>query len=154
MDKNALGVDECITEWGPACLQRIASIRSKLSPGEIPGHDTILHAIDCVEETYLQPGYQEKLRSLVPRDKIVFCHNDSNENNILSSLEDATKIVLIDYEYGSWNPQFYDLAIYLNEHICQNAYPKGTGIAYYMSNWPSDGEIEHLVRAYYSLLHN
>ena len=49
MDKNALGVDQYITEWGPACIQRIASIRSKLRPGETPGHDTILHAIDSVE---------------------------------------------------------------------------------------------------------
>ena len=91
------------------------------------------------------------LRSLVPRENVVFCHNDTNETNILSSLEDATKILLIDYEYGNWNPRFFDLAIYINEHICENVYSKGTGIAYYMANWPSDGEIEHLVRAYFTL---
>ena len=60
--------------------------------------------LDCLEQTYLQPGYQEVLRNLVPRDKIVFSHNDAQENNILSSLENATKIILIDYEYGMWNP--------------------------------------------------
>ena len=94
--------------------------------------------LDCLEQTYLQPGYQEVLRNLVPRDKIVFSHNDAQENNILSSLANATKIILIDYEYGMWNPQYYDLANYLNEFVCDNAYPKGTGVAYYMDNWPTD----------------
>ena len=57
-----------------------------------------------IESTYLQPGYQSVLRDLVPRDKIVLSHNDVQENNILSSLNDATQLVLIDYEYGNWNP--------------------------------------------------
>ena len=50
-----------------------------------------------------------------------------------------------------WNPQYYDLANYLNEFVCDNSYPKGTGIAYYMDNWPSDSEIEQLVRSYFQL---
>ena len=41
-------------------------------------------------------------------------------------------MILIDYEYGMWNPQYYDLANYLNELVLDNAYPKGTGVAYYM----------------------
>ena len=61
-------------------------------------------AMQKIESTYLQPGYQNVLRSLVPRGKIVLSHNDCQENNILSSLHDATQVVLIDYEYGMWNP--------------------------------------------------
>ena len=78
------------------------------------------------------------LRALVPRDKIVLSHNDIHENNILSSLEDATEIILIDYEYGMWNPQYYDIATYLNEYTLDNAYPKGKGVRYYLENWPTN----------------
>ena len=70
----------------------------------------------------------------------------------MSSIEDATKIILIDYEYGMWNPQYYDLANYLNEFTCDNAYPEGTGVRYYLENWPSDREIENITKEYYSLV--
>lgn len=70
----------------------------------------------------------------------------------MASLEDATKLVLIDYEYGMWNPQYYDIANYLNEYCCENAYPKGTGVAYYMQNWPTMDEIESLTQQYFQLL--
>ena len=76
-----------------------------------------------LEDTYLKPGYQEVMKSLVPRDKIVLAHNDAQENNILCSLEDNEQIVLIDYEYGLWNPAYYDVANYLNEFVLDNAYP-------------------------------
>ena len=92
------------------------------------------------------------MRSLVPRDEIVFSHNDAQENNILSSLSDATNIVLIDYEYGFWNPKYYDLGNYINEFICDNAYPVDPpGIHYWMENWPTESEIEALVREYFIL---
>ena len=87
----------------------------------------------------------------MPRDKIVLSHNDCQENNILSSLEDATKFILIDYEYGMWNPQGYDLACYLNEMVCDNAYPLGVGVAHYMRNFPSDDEIEKMTSIYANL---
>ena len=61
-------------------------------------------------------------------------------------------MVLIDYEYGMWNPQYYDLGNYFNEMICDNAYPQGTGVAYFMSNWPTEQEIETLTRKYWELL--
>ena len=31
LDKNNLGIDIAINEWGPACIQRIAKIRAKLA---------------------------------------------------------------------------------------------------------------------------
>lgn len=95
-----------------------------------------------VESTFLQPGYQTVLRELTPRNKIVLSHNDCQENNILSSLEDLTRLTLIDYEYGNWNPQGYDLACYLNEMVPDNAHPHGCGVKHYMCNFPTNAEIE------------
>ena len=130
MDKNHLGIDIGIDEWGPSSVARMKKMRQKLSPSDT-GHAKILSALDNLEKTYLADGYQDVLRSLVARDQIVFSHNDVQENNILTSLEDNSKIYLIDYEYGMWNPKYSDLACYLNELVIDNAHPKHPGIKYY-----------------------
>ena len=59
--------------------------------------------------------------------------------------------MLIDYEYGMWNPAYIDIAMYLNEFILDNAYPYGVGIKYYFSNWATDKEIEHMTKQYFML---
>jgi len=40
------------------------------------------------------------------------------------------------------------MACYLNEMVCDNAYPLGVGVAHYMRNFPSDGEIEQMAKMY------
>jgi thiamine kinase-like enzyme len=51
---------------------------------------------------------------------MVLCHNDGQENNILVHSEDNERLILIDFEYGGFNPIGYDLANYWNECICDN----------------------------------
>jgi len=57
-----------------------------------------------VENTFLRDGYQAALRALIPDGPRVLSHNDVGELNILTSHEDNTKLLLIDYEFGLWNP--------------------------------------------------
>ena len=118
-----------------------------------PGHAFISDSLTKLEQTYFShPGYQDELRAYVPRgdaNSIVLAHNDAQENNILSTLKDSTKLYLIDYEYGMWNPRYYDVANYLNEFVCENAYPCEPGVTYYMDNWPSNGDIEACTREYW-----
>ena len=59
------------------------------------------------------------------------------------------KVCLIDYEYGMWNPEMYDLANYLNEFCCDNAYQAGSGLAFFMDNYPTNDEIVSITRQYY-----
>ena len=66
-------------------------------------------------------------------------------------LTDSSKISLIDFEYGMWNPMCYDLGNYLNEMVCDNSYPYGVGIRFYWENWPSDEEIELITKHYFKL---
>jgi len=75
MQWDRLGIDTAIEEWGPAVITRIGKMRSKLDP-QSADDGIILRALDKIESTYLRPGYQEVLRSLVPRGKIVLSHND------------------------------------------------------------------------------
>lgn len=74
-----MGIDQAIEDWGPACIEKIAVIRQKIAQLENKetGHDAILQALDSLEQTYLKPGFQDVLRALVPRDKVVFSHNDA-----------------------------------------------------------------------------
>jgi thiamine kinase-like enzyme len=57
--------------------------------------------------------------------------------------------MLIDFEYGGWNPRTYDLGNYLNELVCDNAHPEGCGIKHYPENAPSEATIELFVKSYY-----
>lgn len=116
-----MGVDKAIDQWGPASKARIAKIRAKLS-AEDEGQNKILTAINMLDETYLKEDYQTSLRRLVSRHDVVLSHNDCQENNILVSMGDANDVMLIDYEYGTWNPRYYDLGNYLNEMVCDNAH--------------------------------
>ena len=50
-----------------------------------------------------------------------------------------------------WNPQYYDIAVYLNEWAMDNAYPCGSGIAVYLKNAPENHELENLVQQYFEL---
>ena len=77
----------------------------------------------------------------MPRDEIVFSHNDVQENNILVFNENNELITLIDFEYGGWNPIAYDLANYLNEMCTDNAHPTAPGIKLYLSNFPTQEEV-------------
>uniref|UniRef100_A0A7S3ML58 Choline kinase n=1 Tax=Favella ehrenbergii TaxID=182087 RepID=A0A7S3ML58_9SPIT len=148
---SRMGVEIAIEEWGPASIERIASIRQKLNAQDA-GHRKILSTLDRLCETYLKNGYQSVLRSCIPAGEVVLTHNDCQENNILLSQGDsANKICLIDYEYGMWNPRMYDLANYLNEMCCDNAYPAGTGVAHFLENWATEEEIVNITRLYYQL---
>jgi len=114
LDKDNLGVDKVINEWAPIVKARLPIIRRKIITGSSP-LPNLMRAIDAVDRYCLFQGYQEYFRSLVCRDEIVFSHCDTQENNILASLDDNRKVTLIDFEYACWNPQSWDLANYLNE---------------------------------------
>jgi len=85
----------------------------------------------------------------VPRDsEVVLGHNDAQENNILSSLENAENIILIDYEYTGWAPRAMDLANYFNETMLDNDYPLKNGIGYYLNNFINDYEQDIVITTY------
>lgn len=76
-DSSKTGVEIAIDEWGPAVVERIAKIRAKLNPDDA-GHQRISKILDKLEATYLKDGYQEVLRSCIPRDSpVVLSHNDA-----------------------------------------------------------------------------
>ena len=64
---------------------------------------------------------------MIPRDStVVLGHNDAQENNVLIHSQNNEDLILIDYEYGGWNPIGFDIANYINECVCDN-----TNLKYY-----------------------
>lgn len=66
----------------------------------------------------------------------------------MTRLDDASKLVIIDYEYGGWNPAAFDLGNYLCEMALDNNHPYGKGIKLYMENHPSEEEIDQVCKWY------
>ena len=64
--------------------------------------------------------------------------------------EDNERLLIIDYEYGGWNPMAMDLANYLNETMLDNSYPCENGITVYLSNSMTDPELRSMCLTYLS----
>ena len=58
--------------------------------------------------------------------------------------------MLIDYEYGNWNPRAYDIANFFNEFCFDNVAVGefNCGMQYYENNFPSQAEREIFAREY------
>ena len=148
-------MDHAIKEWASKLKARLPSIRGKLLQDNGIPHPELLEVVDAVDRTFLFDGYEKYFSELVPRGgPISLSHNDAQENNILMSLADNEKIILIDYEYGGWNPFVYDLANYIDECMLDNAYPKGVGVKVYYNNLPTAPEREILYRAFLEHYYN
>jgi len=47
--------------------------------------------------------------------KIVLCHNDLHEGNILVSDDGSGRLYLIDFEYAGWGPRGFDIEPFLRD---------------------------------------
>eukprot|EP00347_Sterkiella_histriomuscorum_P014696 403359899 len=139
-----------MTTWVEDVKKRIPILREKQR-----SHPEVLEILDEFEKTFFFEGHQEYFQNLLCADsEIVLAHNDAQENNILSSLEDSTNVILIDFEYIGWAPRAMDLANYVNETMLENAYPLKNGIACYLRNFMKDSEQEYLIEKYLERLYH
>ncbi|XP_008212901.1 choline/ethanolamine kinase isoform X2 [Nasonia vitripennis] len=81
-------------------LENVEDIESKQLD-----HVTFIKSIDLEQEI-------SWFRSLVKQQKhpVVFCHNDMQEGNILMRQNSKTELVVIDFEYCSYNYRGFDVA--------------------------------------------
>jgi thiamine kinase-like enzyme len=64
------------------------------------------------------------------------------------SVKDNRELLIIDLEYGGWNPMAMDVAVYINETMNDNSYPGNNGVQWYTDNIMSEKEIEMFVKSY------
>lgn len=76
----------------------------------------------CIElrEIY-SPETMKKVRSCVPGDELVFCHNDTYHGNIMKL--DTGEIKLLDFEFSCLNNKTYDFANLFAETVMRHQQP-------------------------------
>ncbi|XP_056454043.1 choline kinase alpha isoform X1 [Gadus chalcogrammus] len=101
--------------------------------------------------SYNLPQEMEDLKSLLEstNSPVVFCHNDCQEGNILllnTSLDQ--KLMLIDFEYSSYNYRGFDIA----NHFCEWMYDyncdKFPFFKVNAGNYPSKAQQLHFIESY------
>ncbi|XP_072128740.1 choline kinase alpha isoform X2 [Mobula birostris] len=108
---------------------------------------------------YNLPEELEKLRSLLQAtpSPVVFCHNDCQEGNLLlldNAENSDQKLMLIDFEYSSYNFRGFDFG----NHFCEWMYDYNCDEYPFfkadIKNYPTKMQQLHFIRAYNAELQN
>lgn len=99
------------------------------------------------------PGELERLRALLAAtpSPVVFCHNDVQEGNILI-LDDKKssdgRLMLIDFEYSSYNYRGFDFGNHFCEWVYNYTYDQWPFYKATPENYPSREQQLHFIRSY------
>jgi len=104
-----------------------------------------------LEEIMTLVSEEEKalLKEILPKGKesVVFSHNDIHSQNILS-LHRSEKLVLIDYEYASYNYRGYDIANFFNEATIDYTLPEYPYFTMDQDKYPSKDDLMDFIKYY------
>ncbi|XP_030646546.1 choline/ethanolamine kinase [Chanos chanos] len=105
---------------------------------------------------YNLPAELDSLRSLLAAtpSPVVFCHNDVQEGNILM-LDDrdqssTDKLMLIDFEYSSYNYRGFDFGNHFCEWVYDYTYDQWPFFKANLDNYPTREQQLHFIRHYLS----
>ncbi|XP_055470536.1 choline kinase alpha isoform X1 [Psammomys obesus] len=110
--------------------------------------------------TYNLPLELENLRSLLQytRSPVVFCHNDCQEGNILllegRENSEKQKLMLIDFEYSSYNYRGFDIGNHFCEWMYDYTYEKYPFFRANIQKYPTRKQQLHFISSYLSTFQN
>lgn len=81
----------------------------------------------------------------------MFSHNDIQENNVMISNKNKTKLTMIDFEYSMPNFRGFDIAAYINESYIDYHNPEKVTYKMYedtMMSFEPNGEVESMCLTY------
>jgi len=151
MDKNNTWIMDRFTEW----LQFIESHR------QLPDYPSgfLRDSTRKVAKTLMEIDFAKEIKFMSKvfegtKSPIVFSHNDLHQGNIL--LTKPTKkrphlerrIILIDFEYCSYNYRGYDIANHFSEWCFEYDTPEYPHFALYMDRFPSKDIQREFIRNY------
>ncbi|XP_036390692.1 choline kinase alpha [Megalops cyprinoides] len=102
------------------------------------------------------PQEMERLKALleVTASPVVFCHNDCQEGNVLllNGREDSDrqKLMLIDFEYSSYNYRGFDIGNHFCEWMYDYTYEKFPFFKATSKNYPTKAQQLHFISSYLS----
>ncbi|XP_076849333.1 choline/ethanolamine kinase [Brachyhypopomus gauderio] len=103
---------------------------------------------------YDLPAELASLRALLSATSspVVFCHNDVQEGNILMldgrDRNSSDKLMLIDFEYSSYNYRGFDLGNHFCEWVYDYTYDQWPFFKANLENYPSRKQQLHFIRNY------
>jgi len=80
--------------------------------------------------------------------KIVLCHNDLHEGNILVNSSGSGELYLIDFEYAGWGPRGYDIGNHFCEMSVDNFSEDPLGFRYSPADYPKKEQQYFFFRHY------
>ncbi|XP_074231971.1 choline/ethanolamine kinase isoform X1 [Camelus bactrianus] len=94
-------------------------------------------------------GNLRKLLDSTP-SPVVFCHNDIQEGNILllSEPESADSLMLVDFEYSSYNYRGFDIGNHFCEWVYDYTHEEWPFYKAQPANYPTRGQQLHFIRHY------
>ncbi|KAM9072611.1 choline/ethanolamine kinase isoform 1-T1 [Megaptera novaeangliae] len=94
-------------------------------------------------------GSLRKLLDSTP-SPVVFCHNDIQEGNILllSEPENADGLMLVDFEYSSYNYRGFDIGNHFCEWVYDYTHEEWPFYKAQPANYPTRGQQLHFIRHY------
>ncbi|XP_072452503.1 choline/ethanolamine kinase isoform X2 [Notamacropus eugenii] len=95
-----------------------------------------------------------KLRKLLDSTSspVVFCHNDIQEGNILLLSDKEPRLMLIDFEYSSYNYRGFDIGNHFCEWIYDYSYEESPYFLMEPGNYPNREQQLHFIRNYLSVI--
>ncbi|GLV36965.1 uncharacterized protein CBL_02202 [Carabus blaptoides fortunei] len=123
--------------------------QAKLAEDKVPQHAEFLKEFNFAKEL----SWLKKIIGLQP-SPVVFCHNDFQEGNILMEEEnnnqEQPKLVLIDFEYCSYNYRGFDIANHLLEWTYDYTTPEPPYYSEMTTNYPTEMQRLHFIQNYLS----
>ncbi|XP_074128055.1 choline/ethanolamine kinase isoform X2 [Sminthopsis crassicaudata] len=83
---------------------------------------------------------------------VVFCHNDIQEGNILLLSDKEPGLMLIDFEYSSYNYRGFDIGNHFCEWIYDYSYEESPYFLMEPKNYPNREQQLHFIRNYLSVI--
>ncbi|XP_045728185.1 choline/ethanolamine kinase isoform X1 [Mirounga angustirostris] len=103
-------------------------------------------------ETYSLKDEMGNLRKLLDStpSPVVFCHNDIQEGNILllSEPENTDRLMLVDFEYSSYNYRGFDIGNHFCEWVYDYTHEEWPFYKAQPADYPTRGQQLHFIRHY------
>ncbi|XP_069713948.1 choline kinase alpha isoform X2 [Phaenicophaeus curvirostris] len=109
--------------------------------------------------SYNLPQEMKNLRAMLEAtpSPVVFCHNDCQEGNVLllegRENSDNQKLMLIDFEYSSYNYRGFDIGNHFCEWMYDYTYEKYPFFKASVLKYPSKKQQLHFISSYLSAFH-
>ncbi|XP_062350506.1 choline kinase alpha isoform X2 [Cinclus cinclus] len=110
--------------------------------------------------SYNLPQEMKNLRAMLEATSspVVFCHNDCQEGNILllegRETSENQKLMLIDFEYSSYNYRGFDIGNHFCEWMYDYSYEKYPFFKASILKYPSKKQQLHFLSSYLSAFHD